>query len=158
MPMKYTRLTQEQFHTLAEEFALFLAAQSIDAKSWDRLKNTDAEAVDCQLDAFSDLVWEEVLTKAVYLEHRTNRDCFIFKAEAHTISVLRFFWSGGMLDWTEVDLVAWLPSHWSDESLEINKGTKSYVGDRQQEIFKLIQQGASIVDAPEYASLFLMFS
>jgi hypothetical protein len=158
MPMKYTRLTQEQFHTLAEEFALFLAAQSIDAKSWDRLKNTDAEAVDRQLDAFSDLVWEEVLTKAVYLEHRTTRDCFIFKAEAHTISVLRFFWSGGTLDWTEVDLFIWLQSHWTDESLEINKGTKSYATDRQQEIFKLIQQGASIADAPEYASLFLMFS
>jgi len=48
MPMKYTRLTQEQFHALAEDFALFLAAQSIDAKSWDLLKNTDAEAVDRQ--------------------------------------------------------------------------------------------------------------
>lgn len=91
MPMKYTRLTQEQFHALAEDFALFLAAQSIDAKSWDLLKNTDAEAVDRQLDAFSDLVWEEVLTKAVYLEHRTISDCFVFKAEAQTISVLRFF-------------------------------------------------------------------
>ena len=36
--MKYTQLTKEQLEELHEEFALFLAAQSIDVKEWDSIK------------------------------------------------------------------------------------------------------------------------
>ena len=158
MPMKYIRLTQEQFHTLADEFAVFLAAQSIDAMTWDRLKNTDTAEVDRQLDAFSDLVWEDVLSKAKFLEHRTHDVCFIFQVNDDSMSMLRFSWLDHTVDWTTVALAEWLKTHWSNEMLEIDKGTKQLTENRNQEIFKLIQQGASIADAPEYASLFLMFS
>ena len=158
MPMKYIRLTQEQFHTLAEDFATFLAAQSIDAKSWNRLKNTDIVEVDRQLDAFSDVVWEDVLSKVKFLEHRTSDFCFVFQVNGEFMSMLRFSWLDQTVDWTTVELVDWLKTHWSNEMLEISKGTKKLNENRHQEIFKLIQQGASIVDAPEYASLFLMFS
>ncbi|HCD23441.1 MAG TPA: hypothetical protein DEQ44_05790 [Flavobacteriaceae bacterium] len=74
------------------------------------------------------------------------------------MSMLRFSWLDQTVDWTTVELVDWLKTHWSNEMLEISKGTKKLNENRHQEIFKLIQQGASIVDAPEYASLFLMFS
>jgi len=135
-----------------------LAAQSIDAKSWNRLKNTDIDEVDRQLDAFSDLVWEDVLSKVKFLEHRTSDFCFVFQVNGELMSMLRFSWLDQTVDWTTVELVDWLKTHWSNEMLEISKGTKKLNENRHQEIFKLIQQGASIVDAPEYASLFLMFS
>ncbi|MFZ9673264.1 MAG: DUF6495 family protein [Flavobacteriaceae bacterium] len=156
--MKYIRLTQEQFHALAEDFATFLAAQSIDAKSWDRLKNTDIAEVDRQLDAFSDLVWEDVLSKVKFLEHRTSDVCFVVQVNDESMSMLRFSWLDDSVDWTTLDLVDWLKAHWSHELLEISKGTKQLTENRYEEIFNLIQQGASIADAPEYASLFLMFS
>ncbi|MFM1887773.1 MAG: hypothetical protein RL501_60 [Bacteroidota bacterium] len=156
--MKYIRLTQEQFHALAEDFATFLAAQSIDAKSWDRLKNTDIAEVDRQLDAFSDLVWEDVLSKVKFLEHRTRDVCFVVQVNDESMSMLRFSWLDDSVDWTTLDLVDWLKAHWSHELLEISKGTKQLTENRYEEIFNLIQQGASIADAPEYASLFLMFS
>jgi len=36
--MKYKRLTKEQFEELHQEFATFLATQSIDKKEWDEIK------------------------------------------------------------------------------------------------------------------------
>ena len=36
--MKYRQLTKEQFEGLHEEFAHFLATQSIDAKEWNQIK------------------------------------------------------------------------------------------------------------------------
>ena len=36
--MKYRLLTKEQFESLHQEFAIFLASQSIDVKEWDEIK------------------------------------------------------------------------------------------------------------------------
>jgi len=40
--MEYKRLSTEQFEALHQEFATFLAANSIDKKEWDQLKNQDS--------------------------------------------------------------------------------------------------------------------
>ena len=65
--MKYQRLTKEQFEALHQEFATFLASHSIDKKQWDALKQSQDENVDALLDQFSDLVWEDVLSKNIYI-------------------------------------------------------------------------------------------
>ena len=36
--MKYRQLTKEQFENLHQEFARFLASQSIDVKEWSEIK------------------------------------------------------------------------------------------------------------------------
>ena len=41
--MEYKRLSTEQFEALHQEFATFLAANSIDKKEWDRLKEYEIE-------------------------------------------------------------------------------------------------------------------
>jgi hypothetical protein len=67
--MKYTRLTKEQFEELTQEFSTFLATQTIDKAEWDTIKAEKPEVAEQELDVFSDLVWEGVLTRAEYLEH-----------------------------------------------------------------------------------------
>ncbi len=64
--MKYKRLTKEQFEELHQEFATFLATQSIDKKEWDEIKVNTPEVAEQELDVFSDLIWENVLTNAHY--------------------------------------------------------------------------------------------
>ena len=67
--MKYKRLTKEQFEALHLEFANFLASQSIDKKEWEEIKLNKPEVPEQELDVFSDLIWEGVLTNARFLEH-----------------------------------------------------------------------------------------
>jgi hypothetical protein len=73
--MKYTRLTKEQFEELTQEFSTFLATQTIDKAEWDTIK-AEKEVAEQELDVFSDLVWEGVLTRAEYLEHFSKNHIF----------------------------------------------------------------------------------
>ena len=67
--MKYARLTKEQFEEMHTEFINFLATQAIDKAEWDQIKIEKPEVAEQELDVFSDLVWEGVLSRTEYLEH-----------------------------------------------------------------------------------------
>ena len=67
--MKYARLTKEQFEELHKEFINFLATQSITGDEWEEIKTNKPEVAEQELDVFSDLVWEGVLSKVEYVEH-----------------------------------------------------------------------------------------
>ena len=66
--MKYRRLSKEQFEELHKEFINFLATQSLTAEEWSKLKLEKPELASKEMDIFSDLVWESVLSKVKYLE------------------------------------------------------------------------------------------
>ena len=83
--MKYKRLTKEQFEELHQEFATFLATQSIDKKEWDTIKTNTPEVAEQQLDVFSELIWDNVLTNAQYLEHFSKNHIFLFHCQEKLI-------------------------------------------------------------------------
>ena len=76
--MKYQRLTKEQLDELHEEFATFLATQSIDAQMWVEIIAERPNVAEEQLDLFSDIVWERVLEKVTYLENIAPDYLFLF--------------------------------------------------------------------------------
>ena len=87
--MKYTRLTKEQFEELHPEFVNFLATQSIDKAEWDKIKAEKPEVAEQELDVFSDLIWEGVLSRAEYLEHFSKNHIFLFHCfDTHVESIV----------------------------------------------------------------------
>src|SRR6478752_9090814 len=87
--MKYTRLTKEQFEELHPEFVNFLATQSIDKGEWDKIKSEKPEVAEQELDVFSDLIWEGVLSRAEFLEHFSKNHIFLFQCfETHVQSIV----------------------------------------------------------------------
>ena len=64
--MKYRRLSKEQLEELHLEFINFLATQSITGEEWTALKKNKPEVAEEELDVFSDLIWEGVLTCLLY--------------------------------------------------------------------------------------------
>ena len=77
--MEYKRLSKEQFEALHQEFATFLAAYSIDKKEWDLLKVQHLDRADSLLNEFSDLVWNDVLNKILFVEHFNPKHLFLFE-------------------------------------------------------------------------------
>jgi len=67
--MKYRQLTKEQFESLHQEFAHFLASQSIDVNEWNQIKKEKPQVAEDEMNVFSDMVWDDVLTKTNYVEH-----------------------------------------------------------------------------------------
>lgn len=148
--MKYTRLTKEQLEALHEEFTRFLAAQSITADEWRKIKAETPEVAEQELDVFSDLIWEGVLNKAEYLENVSPQQLFLFKIETEGIRLIVVKVSDTSIDITSEEGFRWLQQHITDEVVELFTASKSYSEDRNQDIFTLIRQGAEICDGALY--------
>jgi len=148
--MKYSRLTKEQFESLEKEFINFLATQSITAEEWKTIKETKPEVAEEELDIFSDLVWEGVLTQAKFLENVSKNQLFLFKlglVEMHLIAVKVLNTSK---DITTTEGYKWLQENFVSDEVEFYTANKKYSEDQNNDIFSLIQQGAVITKGELY--------
>jgi len=151
--MKYTRLTKEQLESLHEEIARFLATQSIDKKEWETIKIEKPEVAEQELDVFSDLIWENVLTNAQFLEHFSSSIIFLFQChenEMHSIIIKSLKTN---MDLTSRDGLEWLNQNIFGEEVEIHLGKKKYEEERNVAIFEMIKQGAQLSEGQFYSQL-----
>lgn len=142
--MKYQRLTKEQFEALHQEFATFLASHSIDKKQWDALKQSQDENVDALLDQFSDLVWEDVLSKNIYIEHQSPNHLFLFEGLEEHMNLIAI-----KVDVRDKDIHTpegwqWLLKHLKDVSVTVYRSAKPYAKERPLELFGIIEKGGQL--------------
>lgn len=141
--MKYRQLTKEQFEGLHEEFTRFLASQNIDKKEWDELKKEKPHIAEDEMNVFSDVVWDDVLTKTAYLEHFSPNLVNLFKCEEKEIHriVIKIEKDINVL---EQEGFEWLLKNPNDEAIEFLRGSKAYQEERNVELFDLIEKGSTI--------------
>lgn len=144
--MKYKRLTKEQFEELHIEFANFLASQSIDKKEWDDLKKDKPEIAEQELDIFSDLIWERVVTKAQFLEHFSKNHIFLFHCQEKFIQSIVLKSLISETDFMTKQGLKWLGDNLFTDNVEIHLGKKEYQTERNIAIFDLISQGTILSD------------
>ena len=142
--MKYTRLSKEQFEELHQEFINFLATQSITAEEWADIKENKPEVAEQELDVFSDLVWEGVLTQAKYLENISPQHMYLFHLAEAQIELIGLKINSENVDLTTREGFSWLRENLMHETVELFQAKKDYSEDRQQDKFALIQQGSLI--------------
>ena len=151
--MNYHRLSKEQLEELHQEFAQYLAALSIDRSQWETLKEKDLEAVDQHLDQFSDLVWEDVLSKDLYLEHLSPNHFFVFECLEDKMHLIAVKLTDVDKDITTPDGWDWLLHHINDEKVTFYRSTKTYDHDRKEELYGMILKGAQISKDTRYKSI-----
>ncbi|ARV05452.1 hypothetical protein BTO04_01530 [Polaribacter sp. SA4-10] len=141
--MKYRQLTKEQFENLHEEFARFLASQSIDVIEWKQIKEEKPQVAEEEMNVFSDVVWDDVITKTQYIEHFSETSVNLFKCndeEIHRIAI-KINWDINLL---KQEGFEWLMKNPMDNSVDVFKGTKPYRSERNTEVFDLIEKGSAI--------------
>lgn len=151
--MKYKRLTKEQFEALHKEFTNFLATQAIDKAEWDKIKSEKPEVAEQELDVFSDLIWEGVLTKATYLEHFSKNHIFLFHCQEKLIQSIVLKALSSEVDFMENEGLQWLSDSIFTDAVEIHLGKKEYQGERNTAIFDLIKEGAILSDGQLYLQI-----
>ncbi|BDU25871.1 DUF6495 family protein [Flavobacterium sp. GSB-24] len=144
--MKYARLTKEQFDELHAEFASFLATQAIDRKEWEELKINKPEVAEQELDVFSDLIWEGVLTRAEYLEHFSKNHIFLFHCFDTYIKSIVLKSLSPETDFLTKEGLQWLSDNMFTDNIEMKVGKKVFTEERNSSIFELIKQGAFLSD------------
>ncbi|MBP4142422.1 hypothetical protein J3S90_11480 [Flavobacterium sp. P4023] len=151
--MKYSRLTKEQFEKLNQEFSTFLATQTIDKAEWDTIKKEKPEVAEQELDVFSDLVWEGVLTKAEFLEHFSKNHIFLFQCfDTHVQSIVLKSLVPET-DFLTKEGLQWLSDNMFTDTIEMKIGKKEFTEDRNTSLFALIQQGAFLSDGLLYKQI-----
>lgn len=151
--MKYARLTKEQFDELHAEFANFLATQTIDKAEWDSIKINKPEVAEQELDVFSDLIWEGVLSRAQYLEHFSRNHIFLFKCFEKDVQSIVLKSLVPETDFLTKDGLQWLSDNMFTENIEMKVGKKVFTEDRNASIFELIQQGAFLSDGQLFTQI-----
>lgn len=142
--MKYRQLTKEQFLELHKEFAEFLATQQIDVKEWELIKKDKPEMAEDELNIFSDIVWEDVLTKTEYLEHISKSHINLFKCSSKEMIRIYIQLNDENRNFLETKDFDWFLKNPLDKSIEYFKASKKYTEDRNSELFKMIEMGGQI--------------
>lgn len=141
--MKYTRLTKEQFEELHKEFINFLATQSITGDEWEDIKTNKPKVAEQELDVFSDLVWEGVLSKVDYIEHVSAQQMHLFHLNEKNMHVIAVKLKNDV-DLTTKEGFTWLRENLMNDNVEFLQAKKEYTEDRNGDKFKLIYQGGTI--------------
>ena len=142
--MKYSRLTKEQFDSLSQEFINFLATQSITAKEWESIKTNEPRVAEDELDIFSDLVWEGVLSKAEYLENISAQQLFLFRIGETEMDLIVVKATKLDIDISTLEGYKWLQENFASDEVEFYTAAKAFSEDKNLDVFSLIQQGAVI--------------
>ena len=148
--MKYIRLTKEQLEELHQEFINFLATQSITKEEWDTIKNDKPKLAEEELDIFSDLVWEGVLTKVSYLENISKDQMHLFHLTDKEMKLISVKVMNPEVDLTTSVGFAWFKKNWQSDFVEYLTASKAYTDDKNVDKFLLIQQGAVITKGELY--------
>ena len=151
--MKYSRLTKEQFEELHQEFSTFLATQTIDKAEWDVIKKEKPEVAEQELDVFSDLVWEGVLSKTDYLEHFSKNHIFLFQCFDTYVQSIVLKSLVPETDFLTREGLQWLSDNMFTDTIEMKTGKKEFTEDRNTSLFALIQQGAFLSDGLLYKQI-----
>ncbi|WCM41986.1 DUF6495 family protein [Flavobacterium sp. CBA20B-1] len=151
--MKYARLTKEQLEELHVEFTNFLASQQIDKSEWDLLKTQKPEVAEQEIDIFSDLVWEGVLKSARYIEHFSATHIFLFQFDNEQIDTIVLKTTNETVNFLTKSGLEWLGENLHSNEVEIRYGAKKFGGDRNGEIFEIIQQGGILSQGELYEQI-----
>ena len=148
--MKYRRLTREQLEELHQEFINFLATQSISSAEWVQLKEEKPRVAEEELDVFSDLVWEGVLTKVEYLENISAGQMHLFHLAEKEMKLISVKVMNPGADLTTPEGFAWFRKNWQSDFVEYLVASKAYTEDKNLDKFRLIEQGAVITRGELY--------
>ncbi|NHM02630.1 DUF6495 family protein [Flavobacterium difficile] len=151
--MKYTRLTKEQLEELHPEFSNFLAAQTIDKKEWDDLKINKPEIALQEIDVFSDLIWEKAITNVRFIDHFSKNHIFLFKCHDELLESLIIQTSNEAIDFFTTEGLEWLGNNLFSNFVVIQTGKKVVSENRNEEVFKIIQNGGIISKGELYSKL-----
>ena len=151
--MKYKRLAKEQFEALYQEFINFLASQSISKAEWDKIKLDKPHLAEQELDVFSDLIWQGVLTTANYLEHFSKNHIFLFHCQEKLIQSIVLKALVPHADFMQKEGLQWLSDNIFTDAVEIHIGKKEYHEERNKTIFDLITEGAILSDGQLYLQI-----
>jgi hypothetical protein len=141
---KYRHLTKEELDALQKEFVEFLVVNGITADKWTAIKEHKKEVAEEVIEQFSDVVWEGVLRKAKFLEHRSPQEIRTFQCLPEKIVLMGLKVNNENIDLTTVE--GFKAVQQNTPQATVYSSEKEYNKKREEELFEMIQNGCEITD------------
>lgn len=147
--MKYRILTQEELKPLEKEFISFLVVLGISPQEWMALKKSDPLRVTKLVEDFSDVIFDKIIQKLLYLEIHDASGLKLFKCESDQIYLIGiespkpFKSVDDMIHYMSIDV----------DAFQIFYTSKAYYPDRSMELFNMIQDGALVSNGSWYEKM-----
>lgn len=144
--MKYRRLTIEELQNLEQRFIQFLVANTITGADWTKLKADEPEQASRLIDIFSEMMFETSLKKVQYLKLREPKEIKVFRCDVDKIVLMGLVADEKTpVDFTKLVDLKEIMNY--TEGLSIYRNEKTYDGNREQEVFKMMETGSLISDS-----------
>ncbi|MEX1193353.1 MAG: DUF6495 family protein [Brumimicrobium sp.] len=150
---KYRSLTTQELKELESEFVDFLVVNGITANQWVKVKKGSKETAEKIIEQFSDVVWEGVLRKIMFLEHRTPQNLRTFQCLDDKIILMGINIEDPSIDITKNDDFKALQQKLPKAKTYTTE--KKYNNKREEEIFRLIQDGCYKSDGKMFKAIAL---
>jgi len=148
-------LTKEQLEALNKDFARFLASQQIDMKEWRDIKENKPQIAQEELELFSDLVWDDVLSKTKYIEHFSTKQLDLFNCGPTNMHRIVIKINKQDFDLFKKEDYQWFLSHLNHKSLSYFQAQKKYQKNRNIELFDLVKKGGIIGNGHLYKNMLI---
>lgn len=154
--VRFKRLSREELKVLEKQFVNFLAAQSILAADWVKIKDTDPSKAEKIIDDFSDLVYGSVMQSALFLERKTSHILYCYQCLGDRFVLIALeVDKNSHVDLKAIDLSK-LKSIASDTQMHIYTTEKMYVKAKEDEVFAMMELGCEITVGAMFKALGLL--
>ena len=153
--MKYRRVTLEELKPLENEFIDFLVINGIAATDWEYLLTHDIENSNKILDAFGEVVLEDIMRKTRFLEFRSVGELITFNCTSDLIYMagIRFDdYEKQRIDFNNDQSIKRLLNNPCD-GIMVFTDYKKYSSNREKEIFDMIEEGCLISDGKLFKAI-----
>lgn len=151
---KYRNLTYEELESMEKEFVDFLVLNGITGEDWEKLKVSNPESAEKICESFSDVVFTKILKQCRYIENHTAKHLIAIYCDDQEMHLQGIEApQNSSIDFTNSEEFEKLKIN-SPEGMKRIKSQKKYQGDREMEIWKLLNSGFFISDQKLYMALF----
>ena len=148
--VKFRRLSQDELTELEKEFVEFLIINGIDADTWVKMKENEAQKAEAVIDQFSEVVFSSIFRKNEFVDFITidKVKCFHFQSEQVVLV-------GVDAEDKDVDFLQASIDELKGKSFKVYTKSKNFQKSREEEMFDLIESGGKLSDGQLFKKLCL---
>ena len=150
---KYRLLSSEELPGFEKEFVDYLVLNGITGSDWEKLKQEEPEKAAGIIDLFSDVIWEGILRKIEYLEHRSPTAVRCFQCLAGEIVLVAMEADADTgVDFTNEQFLQTALAN-PPKGIRVYTVSKPYKGSREEELFRMVELGCEVTDGKLFKAL-----
>ncbi len=154
--IRFKCLSSEELAVLEKQFVSFLAAQSILAPDWVKIKETDPLQSQEIIEDFSNMVYGSVMSDAQFLERKTKHTLYCYQCLSDRFVLVALeIDKGSDIDLRDLDLDT-IKTMGSNAQMHVYTTEKPYSKSKEDEVFGMMEMGCEITDGGMFRVLGMM--